>query len=81
MYTNSRKILVVRRRDIGVKSLSETETSPVVIKDSKEKQTGDGLNGKFMRQNILFMYHVMGPLWGSIPAAVCRKKDNFVVHI
>jgi len=55
LYTNSRKILVVRRRDIGVKSLSETETSPVVIKDSKEKQTGDGPNGTFMRQNILFM--------------------------
>ena len=54
MYTSSRKILVskrevvVRRRDIGVKSLSETKTSPVVIKDSKEKHTGEVINGKFM---------------------------------
>jgi hypothetical protein len=51
----SKREVVVRRRDIGVKSLSETKTSPIVVKDSKEKQTGDGLNGKFMRQNILFM--------------------------
>jgi len=49
LYTSSRKILarerevVVNRRDIGVKSLSETKTSPVVIEDSMEKQTGEGL--------------------------------------
>jgi hypothetical protein len=46
---------VVLRRDIGVKSLSETKTSPMVNKDSKEKQTGKVTAGKLMRQNILFM--------------------------
>jgi hypothetical protein len=49
LYSISRKILVnlreavFRRRDIGFKSLSETKIGPVVIKDSKEKQTGEGL--------------------------------------
>jgi hypothetical protein len=49
LYSISRKILVnlrevvVSRRDIGVKSLSETKTSLNIIEDSKEKQTGEGL--------------------------------------
>jgi hypothetical protein len=37
----SKREIFVRRRDIRVKSLSETNTSPIVNKDSKEKQTGD----------------------------------------
>ena len=52
LYTKenlSKREVVVSRRDLGVKSLSETKTSPVVIKDSKEKQTGEVRNGKFMR--------------------------------
>jgi hypothetical protein len=39
----NKRELAVSRRDIGVKSLSETKTSPLLSKDSKEKQTGEGL--------------------------------------
>ena len=52
LYSISRKILVnlreavLRRRNIGFKSLSQTKTSPVVIEDSKEKQTGEGLRAR-----------------------------------
>jgi hypothetical protein len=41
----SKREAVVSRRDIGVTSLSERKTSPLLSKDSKQKQTGEGLRG------------------------------------
>ena len=61
LYSISRKIVVslrvvvVRRRDMGFKSLSETKTSLSVIKDSKEKQTGEGLGKVYEAERSVYV--------------------------